>query len=142
MGRLTTKTAIRFVLNGDVVYVRDVDPTQSVLNYLREDLRRTGTKEGCAEGDCGACTVVLGEVGGPEGAERLRWLLEAAPARFEFMRKWGHRPILREDMEAMGPVRLKEVDESQMEIVTVAKGLADRGEIMLSDNGDDDELIY
>ena len=39
-------------------------PTRSVLNFLREDLRRTGTKEGCAEGDCGACTVVVGEIAG------------------------------------------------------------------------------
>jgi flagellar motor switch protein FliG len=50
--------------------------------------------------------------------------------------------ILREDMEAMGPVRLKEVDEAQMEIVNVAKDLADKGEILLADGGGDDELVY
>ena len=50
--------------------------------------------------------------------------------------------ILREDMDAMGPVRLKDVDEAQLTIVTTAKDLADRGEIMLTDNHDDDELIY
>jgi flagellar motor switch protein FliG len=50
--------------------------------------------------------------------------------------------ILREDMEAMGPVRLRDVDESQMEMVNVAKDLAARGEIMLADNKGEDELIY
>ena len=50
--------------------------------------------------------------------------------------------ILREDMEAMGPVRLRDVDEAQMELVQAAKALADSGEIVLSDNKGDDELIY
>ena len=50
--------------------------------------------------------------------------------------------IMQEDMEAMGPVRLKDVDEAQMYMVTVAKDLASRGEIMLSDAKDDDQLIY
>ena len=50
--------------------------------------------------------------------------------------------ILREDMEAIGPVRLRDVDEAQMDVVTVAKGLADKGEIMMTDNRDEDELIY
>ena len=54
--------AIRFVLNGKVVTADAVEPTTTVLNFLREDLRCTGTKEGCAEGDCGACTVVVGEL--------------------------------------------------------------------------------
>jgi len=50
--------------------------------------------------------------------------------------------ILREDMEAMGPVRLRDVDEAQMDIVQVAKDLAEKGDIVLADNKDDDELIY
>ena len=53
---------IRFILDGKVVEVSDVDPTRTVLQYLREDLRRKGSKEGCAEGDCGACTVVVAEL--------------------------------------------------------------------------------
>ena len=55
---------IRFWLDGEVVEADITDPTRTLLQYLREDLRRVGTKEGCAEGDCGACTVVLAELQG------------------------------------------------------------------------------
>lgn len=50
--------------------------------------------------------------------------------------------ILREDMEAMGPVRLRDVDEAQMEMVNKAKDLAEAGELILSDSKGDDELVY
>ncbi|HYM32801.1 MAG TPA: flagellar motor switch protein FliG [Candidatus Cybelea sp.] len=50
--------------------------------------------------------------------------------------------ILREDMEAMGPVRLRDVDEAQMLMVNTAKELAAKGEIMLADNKEEDELVY
>ena len=50
--------------------------------------------------------------------------------------------ILKEDMEAMGPVRLRDVEEAQMQMVVKAKELATKGEIMLTDNKGDDELVY
>jgi xanthine dehydrogenase small subunit len=55
---------IRFHYRGAVHSVSDASPTRTVLQHLREDLHCTGTKEGCAEGDCGACTVVIGELQG------------------------------------------------------------------------------
>ena len=50
---------IAFLLNGAVETVSDVPPTTTLLQYLRRNKGLTGTKEGCAEGDCGACTVAL-----------------------------------------------------------------------------------
>src|SRR6186713_3330717 len=56
---------IRFFHQGRTVEVAGVHPTRSVLDWLREDAHCTGTKEGCNEGDCGACTVVIGSL--PDG---------------------------------------------------------------------------
>ena len=56
--------SIRFLLNGEPIEVHATDPTRTLLQYVRETQRLTGTKEGCAEGDCGACTVVIGELVG------------------------------------------------------------------------------
>lgn len=53
---------IRLLLNGEALEIADCAPTRSLLTWLRESRGLSGTKEGCAEGDCGACTVVVGEL--------------------------------------------------------------------------------
>lgn len=55
--------ALNFELNGRMCTENDVSPSMTVLDYLRLKARLTGTKEGCAEGDCGACTIVIAPLG-------------------------------------------------------------------------------
>lgn len=56
-----TTRPLQFIRRGQTVTLHDVPPDRTLLEVLREDLHGTDTKEGCNEGDCGACTVVLGE---------------------------------------------------------------------------------
>lgn len=55
---------ITFLLNGETVELVEADPTATLLDWLREDRGLTGTKEGCNEGDCGACTVAVSDADG------------------------------------------------------------------------------
>src|SRR5277367_4789471 len=72
---------LRFVLNGRVESIDRPPATQTVLEYLRDVVGLKGTKEGCAEGDCGACTVVLGEL----GADRRRITYRAVNSCIRFL---------------------------------------------------------
>lgn len=99
---------IRFVLDGEIRVLENCDPTQTVLEWLREDQKRTGTKEGCAEGDCGACTVVLGELAG----EAVRY--RAVNACICFLPMLNGRELV--TVESLGtPVSLHPVQKSLAE---------------------------
>ena len=54
--------SIRFVFEDRIKEIKNPDPNETILNLIRLRLKKTGTKEGCAEGGCGACTVVVGEL--------------------------------------------------------------------------------
>ena len=71
---------IRFIRRGQLVSAAPASASRTLLDYLREDLGQTGTKEGCAEGDCGACTVVLAELN--EQHDGLKWSAVNSCIRF------------------------------------------------------------
>jgi len=81
-----TSRPIRFFHRGAIVEIGDARPTRTVLEWLREDARCTGTKEGCNEGDCGACTTVIGELAAPGDADAVRGLrLRTVNACIQFL---------------------------------------------------------
>ena len=53
---------VQFIYENKLIELENPDPNQTILNFIRDKLKKTGTKEGCAEGGCGACTIVLGEL--------------------------------------------------------------------------------
>ena len=99
---------IRFFYRGAITEVSGASPTRSVLDWLREDARCTGTKEGCNEGDCGACTVVISEAAAPGDSRAVRGLsLRTVNACIQFLPTLDGKALFTvEDLKAMtqGPL--------------------------------------
>jgi xanthine dehydrogenase small subunit len=103
-------SAIRFHYRGQTHEVTDQPTTRTVLQYLREDLGCMGTKEGCAEGDCGACTVMVAEPDGQGGVT-----MRAVNACIQFLPTLDGKALytvedLRQPDGALHPVQQAMVD--------------------------------
>jgi xanthine dehydrogenase small subunit len=121
-------TPVRFLFRGDEVSLdlakSGISPTTTVLRYLRENLLSPGTKEGCAEGDCGACTVVLAE---PEGTGRLRY--KAIDSCLVFLPMLHGKQLL--TVEDIGtPERLHPVQQAMAECNGTQCGFCTPGFVM------------
>ncbi|MDE2296799.1 MAG: FAD binding domain-containing protein, partial [Burkholderiales bacterium] len=107
---------IRFFHRGAVHEVSGAAPTRSVLDWLREDARCTGTKEGCNEGDCGACTVVIGELAAPGDAAAVRGLsLKTVNACIQFLPTLDGKALFSvEDLKGMNAGGLHPVRDDEL----------------------------
>src|ERR1700689_5081717 len=103
------------------------------LMFVFEDLSKL---------DPGGVQTLLRTVGKDQLGLALKGASDALREMFFSNMSERAAKIMREDMESMGPVRLRDVDQAQMAMVQVAKDLAAKGEIMLAGQGGDDELVY
>ena len=108
---------IRFFHRGAIVEVSNAAPTRTVLDWLREDARCTGTKEGCNEGDCGACTVVIGEAAAPGDPAAVRGLsLKTVNACIQFLPTLDSKALFTvEDLKPINAGALHPVQQAMVE---------------------------
>ena len=115
---------VEFLLDGERRSVGVEDPTLTLLDYLRGAERRCGTKEGCAEGDCGACTVALGEL--VDGEIRYR----AVNACILFLPVIDGKELVTVESLASAPDRLHPVQEAMVETHASQCGFCTPGFVM------------
>ena len=132
---------IRFLLKAQEHQVEDVDPNTSALDYIRDTLGLTGTKEGCASGDCGACTVVTGEI--HQGEMRYRAINSCITPLGNLH---GLQLITVEDLQqgqALHPVQQAMVDEhgSQCGFCTPGFVMSMFAHLKTHDNPQRDEIL-
>jgi xanthine dehydrogenase small subunit len=111
---------IRFLHRGRIVEVGTARTTRTLLDWLREDAAATGTKEGCNEGDCGACTVVIGELA-DDGAEQAaggagRLALHPVNACIQFLPTLNGKAVFTvEDLKLIAGGRLHPVQQAMVD---------------------------
>ncbi len=112
-----TTRPIQFFHRGEIVEIDFAAPTRTVLDWLREDARCSGTKEGCNEGDCGACTVVLGEVAEPDDASAVRGLkLTTVNACIQFLPTLDGKALFSvEDLKTLNGGALHPVQQAMVD---------------------------
>ena len=123
---------IRFFHRGAIVEVSHAAPTRTLLDWLREDARCTGTKEGCNEGDCGACTVVIGEAAAPGDPAAVRGMsLKTVNACIQFLPTLDGKALFTvEDLKAMNKAALHPVQQAMVECHGSQCGFSTPGFVM------------
>ena len=116
--------SVRFILDDRLVELGEVEPTRTLLQYLREDRLLTGTKEGCAEGDCGACTVVVAELIG----DALRY--RAVNACIQFLPTLDGKALFTVELLKSANGELHPVQQAMIDELGPQCGFCTPGQIM------------
>lgn len=118
------RSEIRFILNGEDVHLREVAPDEMLLDYLRLRRSLTGTKEGCAEGDCGACTVLVGRLT-PDGL-----VYESVNSCIRFLGSLDGTHVVTVEYLASGDGRLHPVQQAMVDFHGSQCGFCTPGIVM------------